>query len=154
MADEIFLEVCCSGCGHSKLYGQEEMLSYLRRLGKFRRSAKPKLDIVQQLFESTAETMPCGECGHIGMQVSVAEIDDDWGDAKCCERCAVPIPIERLEIFPETKLCMKCQSASDSGSDEQMVEYCPRCGSVMSMQPTTKSGLTGYTLKCGACGYR
>ena len=27
-----------------------------------------------------------------------------------CERCGVEIPVERIEVLPDTRLCVKCSS--------------------------------------------
>ena len=32
-----------------------------------------------------------------------------------CERCSEPIPFERLEILPMTRLCTPCQYLAESG---------------------------------------
>lgn len=34
----------------------------------------------------------------------------DQGTYGICERCGAEIPIERLEIYPDTSLCVKCQA--------------------------------------------
>jgi RNA polymerase-binding transcription factor DksA len=32
-----------------------------------------------------------------------------------CEKCGEPIPVERLEIMPETTLCVRCASERETG---------------------------------------
>jgi hypothetical protein len=32
-------------------------------------------------------------------------------EARCCERCGVAIPAERMEALPETRVCVKCSQA-------------------------------------------
>ncbi len=34
----------------------------------------------------------------------------EHGTYGICERCGAEIPIERLEIYPDTSLCVKCQA--------------------------------------------
>ncbi len=34
----------------------------------------------------------------------------DRGTYGICERCGAEIPIERLEIYPDATLCVKCQA--------------------------------------------
>lgn len=34
----------------------------------------------------------------------------EQGTYGICERCGAEIPIERLEIYPDTSLCVKCQA--------------------------------------------
>jgi RNA polymerase-binding protein DksA len=36
------------------------------------------------------------------------------GTYGCCERCARPIPVERLEAIPEARLCVTCQSRTSA----------------------------------------
>jgi DnaK suppressor protein len=37
------------------------------------------------------------------------------GSYRICERCTEPIPFERLEVLPITRLCTPCQYLADSG---------------------------------------
>jgi DnaK suppressor protein len=53
-----------------------------------------------------------------GARIALAGIDAaldrmDLGRYGSCVRCAVPIPLERLEILPAVALCMTCQHAED-----------------------------------------
>jgi hypothetical protein len=32
-------------------------------------------------------------------------------DARSCQRCGTEIPAERIEIIPDTRLCVKCSEA-------------------------------------------
>lgn len=40
----------------------------------------------------------------------------DHGTYGFCERCAAPIPFERLDILPMTKWCVPCQRRSEAAS--------------------------------------
>ena len=60
-------------------------------------------------------------------------LDDDpdvCGDPIPCESCGATIPSERLEVFPESKVCARCQAKFDRGEQAGPLEYCPRlpCG--------------------------
>jgi DnaK suppressor protein len=62
--------------------------------------------------EEVAETL------RRGARIALAGIDAaldrmDVGRYGSCVRCAVPIPLERLEILPAVALCMTCQRAAD-----------------------------------------
>ncbi len=151
---EVFLDLKCPACDRTQLVGKEEMLQILRTEGKFRRDVKPKSDTVIQLFESTAASLSCSQCNHEGLTTSPAELDDDWGDAVCCQSCREVLDPDRLEIFPDAKYCPSCQKKSDAGELDQVVDYCPRCGSIMKIQSKGGSGLAQYVLRCGSCGYR
>ena len=50
---------------------------------------------------------------------ALSEIDSalqrlDEGSYGICERCAEPIPWERLEVLPMSRLCTPCQYLADS----------------------------------------
>ena len=50
---------------------------------------------------------------------ALSEIDSalqrlDEGSYGICERCAEPIPCERLEVLPMSRLCTPCQYLADS----------------------------------------
>ncbi len=47
------------------------------------------------------------------IEVAVQRLGD--GSYGFCERCAEPIPAERLEILPMTSLCTPCQRLADAG---------------------------------------
>ena len=35
----------------------------------------------------------------------------DVGKSRPCQRCGVMIPVERIEVLPETRLCAECSKA-------------------------------------------
>jgi DnaK suppressor protein len=39
-----------------------------------------------------------------------------------CQHCAAPIPFERLEALPMTRLCMPCQYATETSRPERQIE--------------------------------
>lgn len=142
----------CPDCSNIQYCGYPQMLSRLQDVGMMRRSKEPEAMMVVQLFESTAKRFACTACLHVGLQVGDAEDEwDDWGQARSCESCRQPIPPERLEIFPDSKLCVSCQQKDDSGASDER-EFCPRCGDVMSVR--LKSGTSQYVMSCASCGSR
>ncbi|MFF2849070.1 TraR/DksA family transcriptional regulator [Streptomyces sp. NPDC058001] len=36
-----------------------------------------------------------------------------------CERCARPVPVQRLRIVPQARYCARCQQAGESGKPER-----------------------------------
>ena len=77
--------------------------------------------------------------------------DDDWGDVRSCEQCGATISAERLEVFPNMRLCVGCQQKRDGGAEPGEPEYCPRCGSIMHLRLSRSSGISRYVMRCDAC---
>jgi RNA polymerase-binding transcription factor DksA len=53
-------------------------------------------------------------------------VDGSYG---ICERCAEPIPWERLEVLPMTRLCTTCQYLAESGRSPRSRDGQTRSGS-------------------------
>lgn len=56
----------------------------------------------------------------VAAEAALGEIDAalrrlDAGRYGTCEQCAEPIPVERLEVLPMSRLCTPCQYHTDSG---------------------------------------
>jgi RNA polymerase-binding transcription factor DksA len=56
----------------------------------------------------------------LAAEAALSEIDAalqrlEEGSYGVCERCAEPIPWERLEVLPMSRLCTPCQYLADSG---------------------------------------
>lgn len=48
-----------------------------------------------------------------------------------CQRCKAPIPVERLEVVPETRLCVKCsQDVGGEFSVSSVPENLSKTGSL------------------------
>ena len=120
MAYDQLYEVKCSNCGHSEVCGTPQMLAKLRDRGMFRREKEPDPVVVQELFAAQATEMVCSQCLAPAVDVVLlSDLDDqDWGQARICTRCGSPIPLERLEVFPDAVLCTDCQQAADRGVDD------------------------------------
>ena len=119
-----------------------------------RRNAEPDLELMEALMDTASESFACRACGHVGLIVTDRDPldDEDWGNAKepsrKCELCSAVIPSERIEIFPDTKLCVACQGSDERGETTQVeVEYCPRCGDIMQLKQVAR----GYRMSCPSC---
>lgn len=128
------------------------MATLLRRTGKLRRAAEPEAEILVELFNASASGFACESCGNIGLIASPA-VDEasDWGGSRPCETCGKPIPAERVELFPNVKVCVNCQSRSESGQDAAEREFCPKCGALMKMRQSQAGGVTRYVMSCSEC---
>lgn len=129
------------------------MLRWLRDVRQVRRDAEPEPELLAELFRVAAAKFTCPKCAAVGLVVrEVAEEDNEaWGMARACEACKRPIPVERLEVFPDARLCTACQAQSDRGELTGPAEYCPRCGSVMGVRQGGGAGVTRYVMSCPSC---
>jgi hypothetical protein len=150
------LQLRCPQCGHREVVGFLEMVDHLRQLGMFKRQREPDPQLVRELFGEQIPLLRCRGCGAIGFGRDSSDDwnDELWGGARQCEICRVPIAAERLEVFPDTRLCVKCQQAADVGRDAAEPEYCPRCGAIMQLTERGGTGLAGYVMRCPDCRYR
>jgi len=153
--DELtYLELRCARCGWTLSCGPWEMVTRLTAAGKLKRGNPPQQEILSELFRASVGGLSCDECGHVGL-MAVAASDDaegDWQQARTCEACSAPIPAERLELFPDSTLCVVCQGKEDRGESLDAPEYCPRCGSILSTRTTRGRGVTRWEVYCPACG--
>jgi predicted RNA-binding Zn-ribbon protein involved in translation (DUF1610 family) len=110
-------------------------------------------DLLIELFRTSAGRFACPQCGKTALAATPSEpLDDEaWGEPRKCESCGAPIPSERLEVFPETRLCVACQNRDDRGELTGPPEYCPHCGSVMVLKRSSGTGITRYIMSCPAC---
>lgn len=148
----------CSHCGWRTVCGSADAAARLRLVGVLRRESNPDDATLAELLPEAAKRMTCPGCKRIGLAVSDAEEttagslgdgDDDWQAAVLCERCRKPIPPERLEVFPDSKRCVACQSKAESGEpEEDEPEFCPRCGALVELRVSRGSGLTRYKRFC------
>ena len=142
----------CTDCATEKRLTDQEMLARLQSHGMLKRESKPEVDLMRELLESVASSIPCNECGSLGMGVHDDWVDE-WSDEVKCEGCQKKIDPERLEVFPDTKFCPDCQASQESGGRPgEEAEYCLRCGGIMKMSRRGGSGLAGYQMVCSDCG--
>ncbi len=146
-------EADCPNCGANSAPELIQRIAWLRGIGMLRQEAKPDPALVDELFRTSAEQFTCSQCRGRGLRVRlIDDNDEDWGMARRCEDCGQAIPRERLELFPQTRLCVACQSRDEKGQRPAEVEYCPRCGGVLTLEPSRSSGITRYRLVCRGCG--
>ena len=132
------------------------MLDSLHSLGMLRREKEPDGELVAELFRSVIGRVSCSACGKTGLSISPADRADDetWGMGRRCESCGQPIPPERVQLLPHVKRCVSCQQASESGASGASVEYCGRCGAVLTTRLRPGDGVTRYESYCAQCGKR
>lgn len=148
-----YQDLVCPHCHERETLSFEDMQARLRAAGLLKRAKQPDEATVIELLKATIPAWSCDACGRQGLtlQPTRETLEDDWGDAKLCERCKTPIPAERLELFPKTTLCMNCQkNAEKDGGDNGEVEYCPRCGEIMQLKRTTV-GIARFVMVCPGC---
>jgi DNA-directed RNA polymerase subunit M/transcription elongation factor TFIIS len=146
-------ELACPRCAFASVCGPSSMLDWLRQVKMVRRDVQPEPELLGELFRSAAAKFTCPECGMLGLVVRPApeENDEEWGMARACEDCGRPVARQRLEVFPDAKLCVECQARSDRGETTGAKEYCPRCGNLMVVRKTRGPGVTRYVLACPKC---
>jgi RNA polymerase-binding transcription factor DksA len=151
------LELACPQCHWTEICGPGAMLGWLRKVKMARRDTEPDPELLAELFRSAVDRFECPACqakrliARASQALAEEEDDEAWGMARVCQDCQRPIPRERLEVFPDSLLCVACQSRDDRGEQVGAAEYCPRCGNVMSLRQTTAAGLTRYKMTCPSC---
>lgn len=155
MAETYYHDLVCPHCAARESLRPDQLLHRLRQAGVLRRAKDPELDEILQLVQANLARLTCGTCERIGLRLEAAatanDDEEDWGDPKPCERCKALIPAERLELFPGTTLCVKCQQASERGDDGGAVDYCPRCGNVLQLRKARGDGISRYVMECPSC---
>ena len=146
-------QLTCRECGWRTVCGSVDAAARLRLVGVLRRESDPDDATLAELLPEAAKRMTCPGCKRIGLAVAdaeeVANADDDWQAAVLCEKCRKPIPPERLEVFPDSKRCVACQSQAESGEpEEDEPEFCPRCGALVELRVSRGAGLTRYKRFC------
>jgi hypothetical protein len=148
-----FYQTRCPRCDETVRWQTETMLAYLRERGKLRREKDPGVELIVELFRNSCEDLVCAACGQRGQAVepySPRFEEDDWAAGRPCEVCGQPIPAERLEFMPDCKQCVECQRKQEAGSGGE-AEYCPHCGTPMTVRVRRTHGLTRYQTCCPQC---
>lgn len=149
MVQTILLRAKCRDCGWTARYNFEALRELLHSLGMLRRNPDAGAAEMVELAASAAPRMRCPDCssvGSIGVQ-PVAEDEDSWQDSVACEICGQPIPAERIEVFPDTTMCVACQRAQESSAEVEHA-YCKRCGGPMMLKPSKGPGITRNVMVC------
>lgn len=147
------MDLACQHCDWHTMCGPPQMLHWLKTAEMVRRDAAPDVELLPELLRAAAGRMKCPKCGQTGLAAEANRDntdDEDWGMARKCAGCEEPIPAERLEVFPNAELCVECQARSDRGETSGAVDYCPHCGSVMTMRQDRR-GVTRYVMACPQC---
>lgn len=149
-------EARCPRCRGLFRPDRVQQVDWLRALGKLRHEARPAPDLVDELFRTSSGQLICPSCAAAGLIVTPVADDEGeaWGDARRCDDCGAAIPRERLELFPLARLCVACQAKQEQGTAPREIDYCPRCGSPMTVAPTRGAGVTRYVQTCPQCRRR
>lgn len=145
--------IYCITCRSGQICGSFELADLLRAQGMLRRESEPDETVLEQLLQAALPTIPCPECGAGGLAIDESFQDDgdawdEWeAGGRQCAQCGAAIPEERLSLYPDAERCAACES---SGGSKEDVEYCPRCGSIMTIR-TSSQGVTRYRLFCPEC---
>jgi predicted RNA-binding Zn-ribbon protein involved in translation (DUF1610 family) len=150
---EVLRRVRCPTCNWQAVWGPEEMLQALRQRGAMRREKEPDLELLVHLTERAARQLTCVDCRHVGLQLTPWTPDFDFEPPqRVCEACGKPIPVERLELFPQATRCAACQDRPAPASDE--TDYCPRCGGLVVLRLDRGSRAARYRATCSDCGWK
>ncbi len=145
-------ELQCHQCGYAEQCSPDEILTRLHGIGMLRREKEPADELVWELFRTAARSFACPQCGVTGLGVvAVEDFDSGLLATRRCERCSQVIPAERVELFPDSRLCISCQQKQEAGDTGADVEYCERCGGVMEIR-STQAGIRRYRMVCSECG--
>ncbi len=145
----------CPDCGHTQPSDLTGMLQRLHAQGQLRRDKDPSPDLVLELFRLALPQINCGSCGSVGQVLEERDEFDseDWPEVRCCQACKQPIPAERLELYPNSHRCAACQQLEEQGGDSNNdePEFCPHCGSLLSLRTRRSGGITRYVMYCAGC---
>ncbi|NQU24368.1 MAG: TraR/DksA C4-type zinc finger protein [Candidatus Nealsonbacteria bacterium] len=147
--DTRYLELRYGACSWSEVCGITQMAGWLRKAGKLRADKQIEPDLMIEVLSATAGQLTCPQCERLGLTAAAPPDDaDDWPEARACEACSRPIDPQRLEAVADATLCAACQRKDELGQLETETEYCPKCGSVMQLQPGKSRGITRYVYVC------
>ena len=154
MSSEFAYVLKCPACRKEEYLGLPQALKRLASLGMLKRQQSPAHELVLELLQNTLGQFSCSACGATGLTLEEdASWDEQLHGRRLCQQCATPIDPDRLEVFPDTELCVACQLGEESGNVSDEVDYCPHCGTPMKVQPR-RGALTRYQLVCPACPRR
>jgi ssDNA-binding Zn-finger/Zn-ribbon topoisomerase 1 len=129
------MDIFCKACSWSEHCDFEAIVGWMKRAKMVRGNRYPDEEMIPDLLPIALAKLQCPECKTLGLAARYAaedKLDDDaWDLAVTCKSCGQPIPPERLEALPETRLCVRCQAADESGEPEGEDAWCPRCGEPM-----------------------
>ena len=145
----------CPHCRYDEVTAADELFRRLQAIGAMKRAEKPDEAVAFELARAAAERLACPRCEQTGLQIEhfaqTDDFDDEWGPPKPCVACGTMIPGERVMLFPNVELCTACQAKLDSGSTTAGDDYCPHCGTPMTIRKGRAAGITRYALICPSC---
>jgi hypothetical protein len=143
------IEIRCASCRFATMFDAAAIAVWLQEAGRLHRHSEATLDELRELALALAPQIACGSCGELRLTAALVEDDpNDWPTARRCEDCGQLIPPERLEIFPDTRVCTQCQSRDEQGSSPDAPEYCPHCGSPLVLRLSRGAGIRRYVMEC------
>ena len=104
------LELTCLECGHREICRPVQMLDRVQAIGMLRRTANPEPDFLKEIFRGSLPKLPCGSCGHLGLNATEF-VEEKWDEDRLCEVCGKQIPAARLEALPTATCCVSCAVA-------------------------------------------
>lgn len=144
----------CDACGLRGPANSEAIVERLQQAGLLKRAAKEERQDQAYLLavaESAGARLACPACGAAGLHLGDEQQHDPFDGSRPCAACGQAIPAERFELFPETTLCVACQSKVDQGAAPDTQEYCPRCGNPLQVRLRHGAGVARYGLVCPQC---
>jgi hypothetical protein len=139
----------CPACSWAQECGEAETVRQLRTIGMLKRNPHATPLELRELIFAAASRITCPQCSRVGLIATDApEQDALWPAARRCAICGLPIPEDRLEVFPTATTCVACQQADEQGRAPKHVEYCPKCGAPLVVRQTRGQGITRYTMVC------
>ena len=157
MSSPKLAELNCPGCQHTEVLAAGGIVRRLASHRMLRRNRDVVWDVLLELLRSSLHNLKCTACDHIGLTLSLAdELDDEaWGIPRHCDSCGQPIDPERLEVFPDMRLCSTCQQSNEQGdTPHDEPQFCQRCGALLLLKPSRGPGITRYEYRCSECGAR
>ncbi len=126
-----YLNWQCSACGHAGRFSREAVRE---RLG---------IDLTIATVATVMSEARCTRCQSSAFRVHAPDgtllLDSDR--AVPCAACGLPIPLPRLQLRPDIRLCVLCAEAADRPSAEvpwprppRRLLKCPRCGRAAILQ--------------------
>lgn len=118
----IDFEVRCSFCDFFELWGMEQAIRALTKVGKLSTATDYDAELFAELILAHADKITCQNCRSLGtLQVKRTKVGDwDWEDAVYCEDCGEEIPPARVVAVPDTKLCVRCRQKYDQDIFDQI----------------------------------
>ncbi|MDO4570703.1 MAG: TraR/DksA C4-type zinc finger protein [Planctomycetia bacterium] len=144
-----YRKIECVDCGWSDMLDTEGVRQWLVRERKIAAHRDVDDDVVYELFHALFSTFRCPDCFSTRLTLEIVEDDFRDLDARRCRGCRNVIPARRLEIVPGAQYCVSCEEKRERGEALPIrAEYCPVCGSMMTLEKTLVGTKTYYEWRC------